>query len=48
MLGMSGANFDDSQNQTNDGIDYNDPQTQEILQQQQMQMMMLDETMNGP
>lgn len=49
-MAMQG-NPDDSQNQTQDGLDnqqYMDPMQQELVQQQQMQLMMLDETMNGP
>ena len=46
---MTGANnFDDSQmNQTQDD-QYDGGMQQEMMQQQTMQLMMLDETMNGP
>ena len=49
-MGM-GNNFEDSQNQTQDGLDQQygmDGMQQEMMQQQHMQLVMLDETMNGP
>ena len=47
-MGM-GNNFDDSQmNQTQDDQYMDGGMQQEMIQQQQMQLMMLDETMNGP
>ena len=50
-MGMSGANFEDSQHPGHDGMNASgmDPiQHQELLNAQNMQLMMLDETMNGP